>query len=192
DEDVGQIDTPFLQVALEDQARLPKPGTVPTPITIAPPAPVTFQKPPTGPIPVAAPSFGQIRPPSGPVPLAATEAPPPPPAAMPSQTAPIMGDAAPAGKRLPSTVRASVSGGKIRLSGPSLPGRPSVVPAGFGTAPIPPRAIAPAAQQQAPVTALTSKKTARIQLPPIALRSSASTAASAPVFNKPGAPSSAP
>ncbi len=27
DEDVGQIDTPFLQVALEDQARLPKPGT---------------------------------------------------------------------------------------------------------------------------------------------------------------------
>jgi predicted regulator of Ras-like GTPase activity (Roadblock/LC7/MglB family) len=188
DEDVGQIDTPFLQVALEDQARLPQRGAA-TPITIAAPAPVTGQKPPTGPIPVAAPSFGQIRPPSGPVPLAATEAPPPPPAAMPQSPAPIMGEAAPGGKRLPSTVRASVSGGKIRLSGPSLPGqRPAVVPAGFGTAPIPARPIV-STQQQAPVTALTSKKTARIQLPPIALRSSASTAGSAPpVFNKTGAP----
>ncbi|OAI42141.1 hypothetical protein AYO41_04750 [Verrucomicrobia bacterium SCGC AG-212-E04] len=195
DEDVGQIDTPFLQVALEDKARLPQgaptgPTYTPPPATPAP----AFKKPPTGPIPVAAPSFGQIRPPSGPVPLVgATEAPPAPAAPLPSAPPPIMGDAAPAGKRLPSTVRASVSGGKIRLSGPSLPPQ-RVVPAGFGTAPIPPRSIAPSQPaQQAPVTALTSKKTARIQLPPIALRSTGTSAASAPpVFNKGGVPPAAP
>lgn len=195
DEEVGQIDTPFLQVALEDKARLPV-GAASGPAYQPPPAIATAPtiRPPTGPIPVAAPSFGAIRPPSGPVPLgAASEAPPAPAASLPSAPPPIMGDAAPAGKRLPSTVRASVSGGKIRLSGPSLPAqRPSVVPAGFGTQPIPPRAIAVTqAAGQAPVTALTSKKTARIQLPPIALRSTASAAPSAPIY-KPGAAPAAP
>ncbi len=195
DEEVGQIDTPFLQVALEDKARLPV-GVASGPAYQPPPATATtpVAKPPTGPIPMAAPSFGAIRPPSGPVPLlAASEAPPAPAAALPSAPPPIMGDAAPAGKRLPSTVRASVSGGKIRLSGPSLPAqRPSVVPAGFGTQPIPSRPIVSThAAGQAPVTALTSKKTARIQLPPIALRSTASPAASAPIY-KPGAAPSAP
>ncbi len=187
DEDVGQIDTPFLQVALEDKARLPQ--GAPSGPTFQPPsatAAPTFTKPPTGPIPVAAPSFGSIRPPSGPVGLlAAAEAPPAPAAPLPSAPPPIMGDAAPAGKRLPSTVRASVSGGKIRLSGPSLPPqRPAVVPAGFGTAPIPARPIVPV---QPAVSALTSKKTARIQLPPIALRSTASPAFGAPPIYKPGA-----
>lgn len=188
EENVGEIETPFLQVAKEDSERLPTAvGTVAGAIRPAIPLPPA----PTMPSPSLAetvPGFpvrpahrtGQISTISAPkVPI---EMPTPPPVAGTSATGPIN-----PGKRPPSTVRASVAGGKIRLSGPSAVTRMSPAPvhpiAPGGAANPPPTAPTgptTASQRiQLPIQAASpvpspslavSKKTARIQIPPISLR----------------------
>ena len=188
EENVGEIETPFLQVAKEDSERLPTAaGTVAGAIRPAIPLPTA---------PVAAepalaetvPGFpvrpqhrtGQISTISAP--KAPLDAPAPTPAAGAPATGPIN-----PGKRPPSTVRASVAGGKIRLSGPSAVTRMSPAPAQPST----PGAAAnpPASAPTGPTTAsqriqlpiqnanpaaspslAVTKKTARIQIPPISLR----------------------
>ena len=158
-ENVGEIETPFLQVAQEDNARLPKAaGTSAGPI--APPpglaaspesAEAIFREHhPTGPI-------STITPPKGTSDAAAATA-------GPSAGAP------PNLKRPPSTVRASVAGAKIRISGPATPTRMkpagSAAPGGADTADSP---AIPAPSPTSPSHQVT-KKTARIQIPPISLR----------------------
>ena len=101
------------------------------------------------------------------------------------------------GKRPPSTVRASVAGGKIRLSGPAVPNRMSLSPGGTAPRPRPRRTasrpsnsgLPPSATQRIaspmpplPTGALSpshqvTKKTQRIQIPPISLRSAPGTSA---------------
>ena len=182
EENVGEIETPFLQVAMEDSARLPKAaGTTAgalRPVQSLAPAASPLNEPPHRPH-----RTGQI---STISPLKTVPEPPPMQAAPTAQTAAPIN----AAKRPPSTVRASVAGGKIRLSGPSMPGR--MVPVA-----VPPPAAAPAAPvAEAPAVELppsasqrilpplqvpngqaasspshqVSKKTARIQIPPISLR----------------------
>ncbi len=109
-------------------------------------------------------------------------------AELPSLTPPTAATASPiiAGKRPPSTVRASVAGGKIRLSGPAAvtriaPATPEVSAAKPSThsqrvtLPVQP-ATGPTASPSHQVT----KKTARIQIPPISLRTGGPNAAPKP------------
>ena len=177
EENVGEIETPFLQVAMEDSARLPKAaGTTAgalRPAQSLAPAASPLNEPPHRPH-----RTGQI---STISPLKTAPEP------APMQAAPTAQTAAPinAAKRPPSTVRASVAGGKIRLSGPSMPSRmvpvavpPPAVPAAEAPAvELPPSAsqrILPPLQvpngQAASPSLQVSKKTARIQIPPISLR----------------------
>ena len=175
EENVGEIETPFLQVANEDNARLPKAlgtsaGAI-RPAAELPIAPPTQTTASAGLPQRPAHRTGTI---SAISPKPAVE-PPPAPSFPAPPSAPIN-----PGKRPPSTVRASVAGGKIRLSGAAavtriVPG-PTVAPA----AKPPGEAEAVASRLQppgAPTTPSTSspshqvtKKTARIQIPPISLR----------------------
>ena len=193
EENVGEIETPFLQVAKEDGERLPTAtGTVAGAIRPAIPPPVI-----TPSLGESVPGFpvrpahrtGQISTISAPkVPLDAP-APPQAPAVGTPATGPIN-----PGKRPPSTVRASVAGGKIRLSGPSAVTRMSATPVQPGApgAALPPLPNAPAGPStasqriqlpsQSPSPAANpslavSKKTARIQIPPISLRAGGPSAA---------------
>ena len=189
EENVGEIETPFLQVAMEDSTRLPTAaGTTAGAIPSAKPlptAPTSAELPPRPPH-----RTGQIQTISAPrVPLSEP---------MPSApTAQSIGPINP-GKRPPSTVRASVAGGKIRLSGPTVPNRisltlgpaippPPAVPFGVPILnnDLPPSATQRIATSMPPLpTAATSpshqvtKKTQRIQIPPISLRSPANPSAS--------------
>ena len=187
EENVGEIETPFLQVAKEDGERLSTAdGTASGAVRPAAPAAPSIP-PPTleesdADFPVR-PTHrtGQISTISVPkVPLD--------PPSTPVVSAPATGPINP-GKRPPSTVRASVAGGKIRLSGPSAVTRIAPVavqitpasaaatppsPAGAPVAPstasqriqLPAQGAGPAASPSLAV----SKKTARIQIPPISLR----------------------
>jgi predicted regulator of Ras-like GTPase activity (Roadblock/LC7/MglB family) len=179
-ENVGEIETPFLHVALEDSARLPKAaGTSVGPIAapVSSPSPV---EPPvrenhrTG-------SISTITSPKG----APEAGPSPAPFSAPSQAL----------KRPPSTVRATVAGAKIRVSS-SAPARTRI---GSVDAPIPPSAPADpqdAAASHRMIAAAASpshqvaKKTARIQIPPISLRPAG--AAAKPGFSAPPAAPSVP
>ena len=186
EENVGEIETPFLQVANEDNARLPKAaGTIAgaiRPVSDLPIAPPTQATVDTGLPQRPAHRTGTIsainpKPAAEPV-LAPVPAPviPPPPINP--------------GKRPPSTVRASVAGGKIRLSGAAavtriVPG-PAVptVATPTGDAEGAPPKMQPPAAPATPSTASPShqvtKKTARIQIPPISLRSGGAGAAPRP------------
>ncbi len=192
-ENVGEIETPFLQVALEDNARLPAAtGTSTGPIAAAK-APVS-----AAPFPVPAPPFREHHPTGqistiSPMKLTGEVA----LAAMPPSPQAIGGSSSM--KRPPATVRASVAGAKIRVAGspsgnrtitpigPSAPGDPG----SFGAAPRPPSiqeagpliTAAPAASPSHQV----AKKTARIQIPPISLRP-AGEAAKAVSLAPPSAP----
>ncbi len=172
-DNVAEIETPFLQVALEDNARLPKAaGTSAGPIGAASPAPA-----PVAPRVPAAPAVdeepplrshhrtGQI---STITPMkegAQTASP------LVAPTAHSIG-AQQANKRPPSTVRASVAGGKIRVSGPSVGSR--IKTAGTPTDPVTrtPEVISPLIKGAAAASPShqVAKKTARIQIPPISLR----------------------
>ncbi len=204
EENVGEIETPFLQVAKEDSERLPTAvGTVagairpaiPLPPATVAPLPSLAETVPA--FPVRPPHrTGQISTISAPkVPL---EAPTPSAAIGSPSTGPIN-----PGKRPPSTVRASVAGGKIRLSGPSAVTRMSPAPVhpiapGGATNP-PPTAPSTASQRiQLPMQGASpaaspslavSKKTARIQIPPISLRAGGTGAGARPA---PAPPSSVP
>jgi predicted regulator of Ras-like GTPase activity (Roadblock/LC7/MglB family) len=192
EENVGEIETPFLQVAIEDSARLPKAaGTTAgalRPVQSLAPAQPLFPE-------TARRSHrtGQI---STISPLKTAPEPAPMQAAPTAQTtAPIN-----AAKRPPSTVRASVAGGKIRLSGPSMPTRmvpvnvpppapaaeavPMELPPSASQRILPPLQV-PNAQSAASPSHQVSKKTARIQIPPISLRG-----AGAPT--RPAAPAAVP
>lgn len=204
EDNVGEIETPFLQVAMEDSARLPTAaGTTAgaiRPLTPLPPAPASVELPPR---PLH--RTGQIQTISAPkVPLSE-------PTPMPSApTAQSVGPINPS-KRPPSTVRASVAGGKIRLSGPTVPNRISLTP---GPAIPPPPAVpfgVPALNNDLPPSATqriatsmpplpasaaspshqVAKKTQRIQIPPISLRSPANPSAS-PVRPPAASPPSVP
>ena len=183
EENVGEIETPFLQVAMEDSARLPKAvGT--TAGALRPAQPLAPAASPLNEPPHRPHRTGQI---STISPLRTAPEP------APMQAAPTAQTAAPinAAKRPPSTVRASVAGGKIRLSGPSMPSRmvpvavppptpdPAPAPAADGPAvELPPSASqrilpplqVPSAQGASSPSHQVSKKTARIQIPPISLR----------------------
>ena len=179
EENVGEIETPFLQVAMEDNARLPtaagstigavRPVAPLKPAASGPSDSEAATEPAEGIAPTRPHRTGQISTIS-PVKASSAELPPlaPPTAATAS---PII-----AGKRPPSTVRASVAGGKIRLSGPAAvtriapitPEAPAAKPSTHSqriTLPIQPP-TGPAASPSHQVT----KKTARIQIPPISLR----------------------
>lgn len=180
-EQVAEIETPFLQVAKEDLAKFPGKGPVAPPVAaVPPPAPVAPPPapvapppapvaPPPAPIPVAVappPAPAIAPPPVIPAPMAIpAPAVPPPVAAIPAAgPAPVQpaGPLAPPtrrtaapiipGKRPPATVRASVSGGKIRLSGPAIPARisPAQPGAAAPTAPTAPVAPPPLAQPGVP------------------------------------------
>ncbi len=207
EENVGEIETPFLQVAKEDSERLPTAaGTVAGAIRPAIPLPPAPLEPPPS-LAETVPAFpvrpahrtGQISTIS--VPKAPLDAPTPPPVAGSPATGPIN-----PGKRPPSTVRASVAGGKIRLSGPSAVTRMSpapvhpIAPGGAANPPpsaptgpttasqriqLPVQGASPAASPSLAV----SKKTARIQIPPISLRAGGPGAGARPM---PAPPSSAP
>ena len=195
EENVGEIETPFLQVAMEDSARLPtaagtSAGAIRPPTPLSPAAASALDLPPR-------PSHrtGQIQaitPPKVTQPVEAVSLP-----AAPS--AQSIGPINPS-KRPPSTVRASVAGGKIRLSGPTVPNRISLTPgqgtpppaAPFGVPPITANDLPPSATQRiatpplptsASPSLLVSKKTQRIQIPPISLRSTS--APSAPAAPRP-------
>jgi predicted regulator of Ras-like GTPase activity (Roadblock/LC7/MglB family) len=159
-ENVGEIETPFLHVALEDNARLPKAagtsaGPIAAPVLPSSPAePSVRENHRTGSISTITPAKGVVE--AGPSP------------------APSNGQSQ-ALKRPPSTVRASVAGAKIRVSS-SAPVRPRI---GTVDAPMPPFAPAdphdPGAASRAAGAAASpshqvAKKTARIQIPPISLR----------------------
>ncbi len=201
EESVGEIETPFLQVAMEDGARLPNAagtnaGAIrpPTPL---PTALTSAELPPRPPH-----RTGQIQTISAPK-LSPVES-------MPMSAAPTAQSAGPinASKRPPSTVRASVAGGKIRLSGPTVPSRISLTPGPavppppavpFGVPPVlnhdlPPSATQRIATSMPPLPAgatspshQVSKKTQRIQIPPISLRSPANPTA-APASRSPVVP----
>lgn len=176
EESVAEIETPFLQVALEDNARLPKaPGTsvgatvraVGLPPGQRPPMPSI--PPPTvhnGEDPRALRKTKQISPIS--------------PLKQPVETRPVAAPTAQsagpinASKRPPSTVRASVAGGKIRLSAPGgdKPAAPADVPRSAEAGEQPPKVYPAAPPRVASVSPShqVTKKTARIQIPPISLR----------------------
>ena len=191
EENVGEIETPFLQVAKEDSERLPTAvGTVAGAIRPAIPLPPAPPVPAPG-LAETVPNFpvrpqhrtGQISTISAPrLPIDA----PVPPAAS-AIGSPATGPINP-GKRPPSTVRASVAGGKIRLSGPSAVTRMSaapihpIAPGAAGNTPPPSIPPVPSTSSQriqlpsqgggpaASPSLAVSKKTARIQIPPISLR----------------------
>ena len=191
EENVGEIETPFLQVAMEDNARLPTAaGTVAgaiRPLTPLPPAAAaSLDLPPRPPH-----RTGQIQ-----AITALKVAQPIEPVSLPA--APNAASIQPInpGKRPPSTVRASVAGGKIRLSGPTVPNRISITPGQgnpppsvpFGVPPITASDLPPSATQRIatpplPTSASPSlqvtKKTQRIQIPPISLRSASAPASPA-------------
>ncbi len=207
EENVGEIETPFLQVAKEDSERLPTAvGTVAGAIRPTIPLPPASMAPPLS-LAETVPGFpvrphhrtGQISTISAP--KAPLDLPTPPPVAGTPATAPIN-----PGKRPPSTVRASVAGGKIRLSGPSAVTRMTPAPVhpiapGGAANPPPSGPVAPSTASQriqlpmqgaspaASPSLAVSKKTARIQIPPISLRTAAPGSGA-----RPGAvpPSSAP
>jgi predicted regulator of Ras-like GTPase activity (Roadblock/LC7/MglB family) len=175
-ENVGEIETPFRQVALEDNARLPRAsGTSAGPIA-APAAPAA-PKVAAAPAPAEPPlrehhRTGHISTITPPKPGAESAAPP---------TAHSAGAPAPL-KRPPSTVRASVAGAKIRVSG-AVAGNRSMAPVGHSPSGAsgssgapgnpalaqPPGPMSMAAAAASP-SHQVSKKTARIQIPPISLR----------------------
>ena len=184
EDSVGEIETPFLQVAMEDGSRLPvAAGT--NAGAIRPPAPLPAAPPALELPPRPAHRTGQIQTISAP-----KIVPPAEPVTLPSApTAQSIGPINPS-KRPPSTVRASVAGGKIRLSGPSVPNRMSVVPGSNGTSPAAPYGVPPVEDSGLPPSAtqriaspmpplpsavspshMVTKKTQRIQIPPISLRS---------------------
>lgn len=202
EESVAEIETPFLQVALEDNARLPKaPGTsvgatvraagltngrwpapapnIPAPVVRAAEDPRASRK--TKQISPISPLKQVVE--ARPV---AASAPP---------TAQTAGPINPS-KRPPATVRASVAGGKIRLSAPTVAmDRPPATPSIPATPSAePPRAQAPAPSRapSASPSHQVTKKTARIQIPPISLRPAAAGAPRPPttpsVKNLPPAP----
>lgn len=169
EEQVGEIETPFLQVAMEDNQRLvAASGTNAGPVRpVSPPVastPAASEGLPQRP----AHRTGQISTISS---KPAVE-PPPAPTFAPPSTPPIN-----PGKRPPSTVRASVAGSKIRLSGPAAAARmvpaPSVPPAVNPPSQTQrievPRGPAAAPGAQSP-SHQVAKKTARIQIPPISLK----------------------
>lgn len=172
EENVGEIETPFLQVAKEDNARLSRStgnqgGALRPPVEL----PAAAQPEATAGLPARPPHrTGSIST------ITAKPAPelPPAPTLAPPTSAPIN-----PGKRPPSTVRASVAGGKIRLSGPATINRMSPVSAGPPVVKSPGDAPAggPGSQIPAPPSGPASspshqvaKKTARITIPPISLR----------------------
>lgn len=173
EESVAEIETPFLQVAMEDNARLPKaPGTS-VGATVRAVGPAPGQRPPMPSIPPPTVRNGedprslrktkQISPLRQPVEVR-------PVAAPTAQTAgPIN-----ASKRPPSTVRASVAGGKIRLSAPAAdkPPAPADIPHPIEAGDQPPKVYAATPPRVASVSPShqVTKKTARIQIPPISLR----------------------
>ena len=174
EENVGEIETPFLQVANEDNARLPKAlGTSAGAIRPAADLPIA---PPT----IATASNGIPQRPAhrtGSIStISAKPAVEPPPA--PSIPAPPVAPINP-GKRPPSTVRASVAGGKIRLSAAAAVTR--IVPGAVtpvvktteeadGATPRLQPPGAPSVPSSASPSHQVTKKTARIQIPPISLR----------------------
>ena len=195
EDNVGEIETPFLQVAMEDGARLPTAAGT-TAGAIRPPTPLP-----------AAPTAASVQPPPRPhrtgqiQTISVPKVPVGEPAPLPS--APTAQSVAPInpGKRPPSTVRASVAGGKIRLSGPTVPSRMSLTPGQavppppampFGVPPVVNSDLPPSATQRIatampplPTSANSpshqvTKKTQRIQIPPISLRSPANPAATPP------------
>jgi predicted regulator of Ras-like GTPase activity (Roadblock/LC7/MglB family) len=162
-EAAGEIDTPFRQAAIEDNARLPRAegttaGPIPAPVSIAP---VTAAPPKPVEIPFARPAPRQIS--AIPAMKAAGELPSPlaPPTAQSAGSISAL-------KRPPSTVRASVAGGKIRLSGPAAVNR------GYSLGRVGEEGetarVVPPDPGQPSVSLQVSKKTARIHLPPISLR----------------------
>ncbi len=189
EENVGEIETPFLQVALEDSTRLPTAAGT-TAGAIPPPTP-----PPAAPT-AASVQMPPIRPPRRTGQIQTISTPKVPlnePVSLPA--APSAQSAGPINpsKRPPSTVRASVAGGKIRLSGPTVPGRISLAPGQPVSPPpavnddLPPSATQHIAASMPPLpTSVNSpshqvtKKTQRIQIPPISLRSPANPSATPP------------
>lgn len=187
EENVGEIETPFLQVAMEDNARLPT-AVGSTAGAIRPPAGLASAAPfrPTGePSPEVNGETVTVRPNRpGHISTISPVKPPAevPPPAVAAPTAATAGPIIP-GNRPPSTVRASVAGGKIRLSGPAVVNRIAPAPGG-GQPPAPPsgpgvHARAHSQRITLPTQALVpptspshqvSKKTARIQIPPISLK----------------------
>lgn len=175
EESVAEIETPFLQVAMEDNARLPKaPGTsvgataravgLPTSRRPSLPSipPPTVQAAPNPQISRKTKQISPISPLKQPVETRAVAAP----------TSQSAGPINPS-KRPPSTVRASVAGGKIRLSEAGVekaPATPTIPRA--KEAAEPPKSFAPAPPRVASVSPShqVTKKTARIQIPPISLR----------------------
>lgn len=210
EDDVAEVETPFLQVALEDSVRLPRPPAAVPPLP--PPAAArpasTAVPPPAVVVPAPARIAGHevstiraLTPRQSPAtPHAPAQAPASLAGNLPAPVTPIN----PAAKHPPSTVRASVAGGKIRLSGPAISSR-SIAPAAANptAAPhapsVPPAALKPIAAPAVPGAASAismvpaQKKTARIQIPPIALRP-AGTAGPAPGASggppRPGTPAS--
>ncbi len=182
----AEIETPFLQVAKEDNARLPKatgttvgvlPGSEPRPIA-------------AGELPASVSRSGMRR--SGQIsPIPSIK---PMGDSTPTLAPPTVASSSPInpGKRPPSTVRASVAGGKIRLSGPAVPARNMVPLAQQPVANPPP---APGRETPRPTAGSPShqvaKKTARIQIPPISLRPPGATGPRPPVAFNPPAPQSA-
>lgn len=176
EESVAEIETPFLQVAMEDNARLPKapgtsvgatvravglaPGQRPAPPSIPP---LTVR---SGEDPQALRKTRQISPIS--------------PLKQPVEVRPVAAPTAQSAgpinpsKRPPSTVRASVAGGKIRLSAPvsDKPPVPSEVPRPAEAVEQPPKVYVPTPPRVVSVSPShqVTKKTARIQIPPISLR----------------------
>ncbi len=193
EEQVGEIETPFLQVAMEDNARLPTAmGTNAGAIRPAVPLPVPATPEAANGLPQRpAHRTGQI----STISAKPTVEPPPAPALHPPVAPPIN-----PGKRPPSTVRASVAGGKIRLSGPATVTRMApAVPA------VPPPLAKPAGNPSSNTQRIevprgpvampganspshqVAKKTARIQIPPISLKP-----ATGPGGNTPRPPTSVP
>ncbi len=174
----AEIETPFLHVANEDNARLPKAnGTT----VGALPGGETRPAAQGGELPASVTRSGMQR--TGII-SAISPVKAPAEATSPLAASPAASTAAISpGKRPPSTVRASVAGGKIRLSGPSNPApgmvaaanQPGVSAAGLPPAPAP--AVAPPASSPSHQVA---KKTARIQIPPISLRAAGTPPAAGP------------
>ena len=184
EENVGEIETPFLQVANEDSVRLPKAlGTSAGAIRPVADLPIA---PPTE----ATASNGIPQRPAHRTGTISTISPKPAPEPIPAPTFTPPTSASPInpGKRPPSTVRASVAGGKIRLSGAAAVTRIVPAPSVPPVAPPPGEDASVRQAIPAPPSAPTSaspshqvtKKTARIQIPPISLRAGGVGAASRP------------
>ena len=199
EENVGEIETPFLKVAMEDNAQLPTAAGT-TAGAIRPPAPAAFRPGQQAPAaetdeeepPVRPHRPGQI---STISPVKAPADLPPVPVAPPTaaSTGPIMN-----GKRPPSTVRASVAGGKIRLSGPAVINRVTAVPNKNAKTPSPGDDLGTHSQPislpgQAPSPShQVSKKTQRIQIPPISLKAGPTASPRPGAVTPPSAPGTPP